>query len=59
MIPTQFWYDSLREADDGRFSSTILNESMDKYPSMMTKILRAKSKGAVSKSINVTPRDPK
>jgi hypothetical protein len=30
---------------------------MDKYPGAISKILRAKSKAAVSRSINVTPRD--
>ena len=31
VIPTQIWYDSLRETDDGRFSSSIIEQSSDYY----------------------------
>ena len=30
---------------------------MDKYPGVISKILRAKSNASVSRSLNVTPRD--
>jgi hypothetical protein len=31
VIPTQIWYDSLRETDDGRFSSSVIEQSSDYY----------------------------
>jgi hypothetical protein len=31
MVPLQCWYDSLRESDDGRFSSVVKNEAMENY----------------------------
>ena len=31
MVPLQCWYDSLRESDDGRFSSVMKNEAMENY----------------------------
>ena len=29
MISPQIWYDSLRETDDGNFSSTVVKSTMD------------------------------
>jgi hypothetical protein len=36
MIPQQLWYDSLRETDDGRFSSSLLRSSMSDHDKFAT-----------------------
>jgi len=38
ILPTQLWYDSLRETDDGRFSQTQVLCATDYYPKQKAQV---------------------